>query len=905
MSEEIIQKGYQKSGEPFGEFEYYNIGKTNIQNLLDYNIVPKKDYKEYKLKEPDAIIVDRRNKKHIQVIAIIEYKKPIEFNTDKKKKKAFEQCNNYAQALSAKIGIITDGDEYYWINPNIKYEQAKNTYTDDYNIHRGYDFIENTNGSIFKEYFDNTTAESINTIKNLLKIITNENSRILSDKTISPLSLAKQVWQAVFVATGDDPKKCLMTFTELFIFKFLSDLKIITQNDSGVPIDFDTIYNVGKDNCLKYYMKNARDYIKSRFPSSEKDLTTILNGLSLKEDQNQDLLFYEILSKFKLYGELKNIAPNFKSRLFEDFLKGTPGKKQLGQFFTPRNVIKAIVEMANVKNLKNGAKICDPASGVGGFINEAILNRMSNNITDFKMLPDKALSMVQYEGNDIDEMTIILAKANLLITLTEFLQENPTLTENISSLLNDIFYCSQKCLIGSLDPVKDEYYDLIMSNPPYIASGTKIYKDYIKNKAILKDKYKVRCHGKEGLFTQKIVRELKKNGEAFIILPDGFFYRPQDNDLKDYIVKNCYVNAIISLPQKTFYAKNKKTYILCIRKKELENIKQQHKIFLAIAKTIGESLDVDRISEPEKNDLSTIVKQYKYFSCDPISYNPKEQGLTKNTIKVIEFEKFEKNKNWLVEQYWTDEELEQLELKDVCTTCSEADIFDNIDSIKSDFDAIKNSITDELSKAPEFKNYKTVSILDENLFELSSRKINLTRKEYTPLDTKNNNDIPVYTAAQNPVAYFKNYNSIPYEATEDRPHISFASDGDGTAGGNIFLHKDKYYINTSRTVIVVKEKDILPEFIYCYLQDMKKKYGFDFRFKANSHYLSKIEIKIPTKDSSNKEYDIEEQKKFIEYYYKIQNIRKTLIDSLFRKINNFESDISYQLNKKLLDTFIS
>ena len=43
MSEEIIQKGYQKSGEPFGEFEYYNIGKTNIQNLLDYNIIKLQD----------------------------------------------------------------------------------------------------------------------------------------------------------------------------------------------------------------------------------------------------------------------------------------------------------------------------------------------------------------------------------------------------------------------------------------------------------------------------------------------------------------------------------------------------------------------------------------------------------------------------------------------------------------------------------------------------------------------------------------------------------------------------------------------------------------------------------------------------------------------------------------------
>ena len=143
---------------------------------------------------------------------------------------------------------------------------------------------------------------------------------------------------------------------------------ILKTNNDGAEIDFNTVYSKGTQTCLKYYLSNVRHYIKSIFPLSKTDSTTIINGLSLKKDQNQDKLFFEILKAFNEYGELKNIDPSFKSRLFEDFLKVTTGKKQLAQFFTPINIIKAIIDMADVKNLNDGSNVLDPSGGVGGFI---------------------------------------------------------------------------------------------------------------------------------------------------------------------------------------------------------------------------------------------------------------------------------------------------------------------------------------------------------------------------------------------------------------------------------------------------------------------------------------------------------------------------------------------------------
>lgn len=84
MSEELIKRGYTKNGKAFGRFEFYNIGDTTINSLISYNIVPKKDYKKYTAKKPDGLICDRRNKKNVTVIAVIENKQPSELNSKNK-----------------------------------------------------------------------------------------------------------------------------------------------------------------------------------------------------------------------------------------------------------------------------------------------------------------------------------------------------------------------------------------------------------------------------------------------------------------------------------------------------------------------------------------------------------------------------------------------------------------------------------------------------------------------------------------------------------------------------------------------------------------------------------------------------------------------------------------------------
>src|SRR5690606_36265687 len=104
------------------------------------------------------------------------------------------------------------------------------------------------------------------------------------------------------------------------------------------------------DEALEYYANTIRPQIKKLFPEGN-DNTTIINGtIFVSKDQKAvrgySTVFKKVLGKFKDYGKLEYIDKDFKSQLFESFLKESISKKNWVQFFTPLKLIRAITEMA-------------------------------------------------------------------------------------------------------------------------------------------------------------------------------------------------------------------------------------------------------------------------------------------------------------------------------------------------------------------------------------------------------------------------------------------------------------------------------------------------------------------------------------------------------------------------------
>ncbi len=720
MSEEILQRGLDKKPEKIGKWDFYNIGATSIKQLKEYKIIHNYDYGvKVERKKVDGIIVHNKN-----AIAIIENKTPKEFNTEKKQKKAIEQEIEVAKKIKCPIVIATDTQQTIWIN-----------------AFTGERIIDEQGNPVSL----NWSPANVTTDKNLIKLIEKitasideKNNQIIPKKLINPTDLAKQIWQDIWSVSGATPENCLYTFVELFIFKYLSDLKILkTTNGFDFLMQMYEEDNTA-DEVLQYYADTIRKKIKELFPYNPIDNTTIINGtIFVSKDQKSvagySTVFKKVLNKFKDYGKLENINYDFKSQLFESFLKESISKKNWGQFFTPLKVIRSIEKMAN-SEIKEGVVICDPACGVGKFLLEPIKSKLSDfyEITDTKVIPKITIRGFD-KGFDKDEQkTIILAKANMLIYFSDLIKENPHLTKEFSAVFNDTFNLKTNSILGTLsDPTKNEY-DLILTNPPYVTSGSSNLKEEISKNKELEEYYKVNGMGVEGLFMEWIVRALKPNGKAFVVVPDGLFNRKSDEKLRIFIKDECLIDAIISLPKKTFFSTPKKTYILAITKKQNLEQTQTEPVFTYLVSEIGESRDSYRF-DIEQDDLSDAVNQFNQFKGSKEHYKPSDKR-----CKVLNANLFDNPSSWVIENNWSCQEKTKLNILE-----------DNLFVSVNDFSFLMNDVSDSLlgfkeeihsiNAQDESVSYESVSILDDVYFKLTRGK-RITKATINA----NKGDVPVY-----------------------------------------------------------------------------------------------------------------------------------------------------------------
>jgi len=130
---------------------------------------------------------------------------------------------------------------------------------------------------------------------------------------------------------------------------------------------------------------------------------------------------------------------------------------------------------------------------------------------------------------------------------------------------------------------------------------------------------------------------LKPNGKAFIIIPDGILSRKNDKNLRKFILDNCFIDAIISLPENTFFTTQKKTYIIAITKK-ITSGKQNFPVFTYLVSEIGESRDINRF-DIDQDDLTESVTLFQFFKGNTKDFE-KVLGNKDKRCKLQKIEKF-------------------------------------------------------------------------------------------------------------------------------------------------------------------------------------------------------------------------------------------------------------------------
>lgn len=866
MSEEILKRGYDKSGDPFGKWELFTIGETTINQLKKFNIVPKKTYGSDGRRQPDEIVIDRRNGVP-EVIAVVEFKSPQEFDSEKKKLAAVEQCvNNYCKLLDAKIGIVTDRTEYIWINP----------------LHEsGYEIAKREDGYQLEELFDPKKDKSRSEliISKCLSSFSSKNSQITKAELRDPSDLADKVWQTIWLASGENPDICLATFVEIFLFKYLSDLGVLTYNNDGIDISFQNTIKVPEDRVFNFYFKNVRPYIKEIFPADVADGTSVINGMVLDPDISEhNFIFKEILDGFLKFGELKNIDPEFKSRLYENFLKKSMSQKNWGQFFTPRNVVKAIIEMSGLKTLPSGSRVCDPASGVGGFLLEPI-----NTVRpkDYTFTNNKIERKIEYVGTDRDKKTIILAKANMLIHMNELVSNFSKFPKEFSKIFNKTFTSCHSSILGSLSVLDRDCYDLVLTNPPYVVTGTSTIKKYISEDSNLSQYYRVNGAGIEGLFIEKIINSLKPGGKTFVVVPDGLLNRLSDEKLRKFILDKCILLGLISLPKNTFYTTPKKTYILCLQKKINLDDLQNERVFTYVISNTGETLDAQRFEC--ENDFPDMVRNFKVFCADP-------DGFESNSLqcKTWSISKFSPEDHWSVDRWWSAKERIELGIDDEKTITDPTDFSEILVKHQQLIESLSGRLKNAQKKIPKIEDYVEIELSNDDYFHLAIGKRVLKQEVYN-----SDGDIPVYSAnVKEPFGFMSSTNISDFS----KPYVLWGIDGNFEF--SVKLVGEKFRSTDHCGTIRIEREDINPLFIYYALHAIREENRLDRELRANLKNISKFLIRIPVvKDKSgapkvikgnvkkNGEipdlfvFDTELQQKIVDYYTEFEDVKSQIFES--------------------------
>lgn len=847
MSEELLQRDLINNCQKLGKWDFYNIGATTVKALKEHGIIRNVNYGAEEKKKVDGLIVQKKN-----VIAVIEYKKPSEFKTSAQKNNAIKQEIEVAKKLDAHIIIATDTKDTVWVN-----------------VLTG-NKIKDENGKELKTNFDLKDEKLPELIEKIIFSINELNDQIKPKQLVNPTDLAKQIWQDIWSVSGATPENCLYTFVELFIFKYLSDLGVL----QGV-FNFNTLYasfsGNTEDEVLETYASVVRPKIKTLFPENPVDKTTIINGtIFVSKDQKAvkgySTVFKKVLTKFKDYGKLEHIDYDFKSQLFESFLKESISKKNWGQFFTPLKVVRAVVEMAK-DDIKVGAKICDPACGVGKFLLEPVITKLDQyyEIRKGKLIPK--ITIHGYDkGFDKDEQkTIILAKANMLIYFSDIIKENPGITTEFAQLFNDSFLLKTNSILGTLsEPIENEY-DLIVTNPPYVTSGSSNLKEEIKKDGTLVNYYKINAIGVEGLFMEWIIRALKPNGKAFIIVPDGIFNRQNDKNLRQFIIDECYIDGIVSLPLNTFFTTNKKTYILCLTKKVNKKDIQTEPVFTYLVSEMGESRDVYRF-DIDQDDLSEAVTLYSFFKGNKASF---AKINTDKRCKVFPFTAFASSleSSWIIDKWWNEEEKIELGISEKKDKLGLLDFSSLVEDMSISLKTFQEGIKELSEKKKPELNKQTYKI--KNLFDIEKGK-SLYTKKYGNL---NKGDSPVYSASNNAPLTYINTNDY------DGQYLTWATNG---FAGYMMLLEGKFSINGDRGLLKPKMPNInllyVKNIVEPKLRELAKgrkgENGSDEFTKVYPNMVEEVEIVMPIDDNGN--FDLETQKDIVDKILYVEDIKKTI-----------------------------
>jgi type I restriction enzyme M protein len=345
---------------------------------------------------------------------------------------------------------------------------------------------------------------------------------------------------------------------------------------------------------------------------------------------------------------------DIKGKAYEEIV-GSNLRGDRGEFFTPRNIMKMVVEMINPKI---NERVLDSSCGTGGFLVIAMTHVMNEiekqfskqlrcprrkwDIDSLKAFQDKVSEMAKtyYFGFDLNPDLVKATKMNMVMNNDgsgNILQTNSLLpphewSEDFKSKLSGalkLSATSSKEKIDIRNHTTIGFFDIIVTNPPF---GSKIpVKDgnileqydlahiweYNKNTETWSKSDRLQSSvPPEILFIERCIQLLKPGGRLGIVLPDSILGSPGLGYIREWLIKNTRIVASLDLHSDTFQPRNgTQTSVLILQKKTKEQMDKEEKsgtmadynIFMAMLEKIGHDKRGNSIFKRDKEGNEILV----------------------------------------------------------------------------------------------------------------------------------------------------------------------------------------------------------------------------------------------------------------------------------------------------------
>lgn len=394
----------------------------------------------------------------------------------------------------------------------------------------------------------------------------------------------KQAHEALWAGGQLNPSEAFDELDKLIFCKIWDERK---PRRMGEPYDFQIITvskEVEKSEVKRRHMENDNLYKRVMALYEEgrkKDKEVFRDNIRLTPEKIRTVVGY--LESVNL-GETDLDS---KGRAFETFM-GSFFRGNFGQYFTPREIVKFIVD---VLPIEHDSKVLDTSCGSGGFLLYA-LNKVRNKATD--LYPNYLKDVRQHDrwfkywhdfaeknlyGIEISEQISRAAKMNMIIH-----------DDGHTNVITSDGLVSDETIIAKTNNQGFKYgtFDFIITNPPFGSTVRQSEQAYLKTYQLGKkeeDWLAVATppqntrdgQSTEVLFIEQDYKFLKEGGYLAIVLPDGILTNSSMQYVRTQIEDWFRIVAVISMPQTAFMANGAgvKSSVLFLKKwtkKEAERL---------------------------------------------------------------------------------------------------------------------------------------------------------------------------------------------------------------------------------------------------------------------------------------------------------------------------------------------